>query len=290
MNLKIPTLRLRYRVTLYLFTIIMTILSLLQASTKVFMEPIGIVFYILGGCGLAISCYYLVVNWKKHWMKERVESLAIRNTLIRRIVSEQRLRLILFTVPGTISNVLFALFNGFIGIRSHSEWFGSLAAYYILLSAMRVEAVNQERRIQLIADKCKKREMEIRVYRKNSIFFIFMAVVLVGMVVLLILSMGGKQYPGLTIYAAAAYTFYRITMSSINVIKMKKRNSPLLMIIRKIGWADALVSVLTLQTAMFTAFSVDKDALVKMMNGATGIVVSLIVLGMGVQGLYGVKK
>jgi len=62
------------------------------------------------------------------------------------------------------------------------------------------------------------------------------------------------------------------------------------MIIRKIGYMDACVSILTLQTAMFATFGNHQRELEKMMNGITGAAVCLIVLGMGIQGICSVKK
>ena len=70
------------------------------------------------------------------------------------------------------------------------------------------------------------------------------------------------------------------------MVRANKQNSPLLMIIRKIGCIDACVSMLTLQTAMFASFGGGQDDFIKMMNGITGSVVCLIVLGMGIQGIF----
>lgn len=74
------------------------------------------------------------------------------------------------------------------------------------------------------------------------------------------------------------------------MIKAGKRQSPLIMIIRKIGYIDACVSILTLQTAMFASFGNAQEELAQMMNGTTGAIVSLFVLGMGIQGICSVKK
>lgn len=84
----------------------------------------------------------------------------------------------------------------------------------------------------------------------------------------------------------AAYTFYKVILSTINVIRVLRQNSPLLTVIRRIGHIDALVSLLTLQTAMFASFAFDKEEFVKLLNGVTGGVICLTVLFMGIQGLY----
>lgn len=58
------------------------------------------------------------------------------NPYVNRVASDYRLRTVVFAVPGLTANVLFATFNGIIGAVSHSAWFGTLSAYYILLSVM----------------------------------------------------------------------------------------------------------------------------------------------------------
>lgn len=67
--------------------------------------------------------------------------------------------------------------------------------------------------------------------------------------------------------------------------------TPLLVTIRSIGYADACVSILSLQTAMFAAFG---DMEVKnsqaLMNGITGVILCMLVLGMGIYGIHKADK
>lgn len=59
-----------------------------------------------------------------------------------------------------------------------------------------------------------------------------------------------------------------ITMAVVNMVKVRKTKSPILITIRNIGAADALVSMLTLQAAMFASFQ-DKNSLnTNQINGA----------------------
>ena len=291
-KLKIPKLKLRYRILLYFSMIVFAALSLINVAFECFSDVVGILIYILAACTLFTGMYYLVMDFKLG-LKETVENAKVvvaSNPYASKVASDYRLRTVVFMVPGVLGNVVFALFNGIIGILSHSAWFGSLAAYYILLSVMRIGAVQQERIISKMDEKAKRFEKEISVYRKNSILFILLAIVLVGMIILLETSQGGKTYPGFTIYAAAAYAFYKIIMSSVNMIKVGKQHSPLLMTIRRIGYIDACVSILTLQTAMFVSFADGQEMFTKIMNGVTGGSVCVIVLSVGIQGIISAGK
>lgn len=282
---KLPVLRLGYRLSLYFFMVLFVTLSLISVTFECFNHMAEMVFYVLAAITLAAGSCYLVRDIR-YGIKEIIKPGIAANPYTNRVAADYRLRTVLFAVPGLVSNIVFAVFNGVIGILSHSAWFGSLSAYYILLSMMRIGAVRQERKISKIQNEGMRMQQEIFIYRKNSLLFIFMAVVLGGMVILLEASLGGKNYPGFTIYAAAFYTFYRIIMSVINMIKVNRQKSPLLMIIRKIGYIDACVSMLTLQTAMFASFADGQEEFVNLMNGITGTIVSIMVLGMGIQGIF----
>lgn len=286
----IPSLRLPYRIFLYLVTIVCMILALLQAAFSCFPYLAGITCYVLAALTLTASSYYITLHIRQD-IREIIKPAIAANPYTNKVTNDYRWRTILFAVPGMVSNIIFAVFNGLIGITSHSAWFGTLSAYYILLSIMRAGVVRQERKLAGINEKQEHLRRELSVYRRNSILFILMAVVLAGAVILLLHAQGGKAYPGLMIYAVATYTFYKIIISTIEVIKVGKRKSPLLSITRRIGYIDSCVSLLTLQTAMFVSFADgEEEGLIKLMNGITGSVVCLMVLGIGIQGICYSKK
>lgn len=75
-----------------------------------------------------------------------------------------------------------------------------------------------------------------------------------GVVLLTIVQDTAKRYSEIMVITIAAYTFYKIITSVINMIKVRKLQSPILITIRNISVADALVSVLTLQMTMLASF------------------------------------
>lgn len=291
------------RILLYVAMTLFAALSLYQMATEHFGFAISIVFYACAGVTIFPGVFYLVrdvikirkrrveikekISENRHVVKLKENPFLVKvqkNRYIRKIRENRRLRTILFAVPGTMSNVIFAIFNAFLGIYSRSAWFGSLAAYYILLSIMRGIVVDQERQLVSIKESNRRWGRECDVYRRSSVLLIIMAVVLAVMVILLEHSIGGKNYPGITIYVAAVFAFYKIIKSTINVIKVRKNNSPLLSALRRIGHVDACVSILTLQTALLATFGAGQEMLARIMNGATGTAVCLIVLFIGIDG------
>lgn len=92
------------------------------------------------------------------------------------------------------------------------------------------------------------------------------------------------------VISIAAYTFYKITMAVINMVKVRKMQSPILITIRNIGVADALVSMLTLQTTMLASFQGTSSIDANRMNGITGLAVCILIALLGVSMIYYASK
>ena len=92
------------------------------------------------------------------------------------------------------------------------------------------------------------------------------------------------------IYAVATYTFYKLVMAITNMIKARKENSILLITLRNISYADALVSLLSLQTALFAAFGQDSGAMIPTMNALTGAGVCLMIFAVGIYMVHKSKN
>lgn len=272
------------KILLYLLVIIFAIISLACAiyhpcsqMVEIAVYAIAAVIALIGGLQLFSDIRVLI--------KKIMISKLNDNVYVTRLADDYRFRTFVFSTPGLISNVVFGLFNGIAGILYDSAWMGSMSAYYILLSIMRINAVQKERTIRNIHNEKYRKELEMIVYRKSSILFILIAVVLMGMVILLEVRQGGKCYDGIIIYAVATYTFYKIIMAVCHLFKASKQDSPLLMTVRKIGYIDACTSILTLQSAMFVSFAKQEKFLPMVMNGITGTFVCIMVLGIGVHGI-----
>lgn len=286
---RLPVLKLRFRIPLYAAAIVFAGLSFFQVGTGAF-SPLGeIMIYVCAAGTVFMACVYIgpdikAVNTAAHeWM----EYLADRYQRIRRFLRDYRFRTFITTSVGLLINIAFAIFNGCIGFISRSPWYITLAVYYFSLSCMRFWTVNYERRIPDREASAGIQEKEIRIYKGNSICLIFLTIVLGGMVILTIHSYGGRQYPGTVIYIVALYTFIKVPLAVCNWLRTAKMKTPLLVTIRSIGYADACVSILSLQTAMFAAFG-DMEAkdIQALMNGITGGILCMLVLGMGIYGVH----
>ena len=92
-----------------------------------------------------------------------------------------------------------------------------------------------------------------------------------------------------TIFAYAAYAFYKITMSIVSFIRAHRQTDLTVRAIRNINLVDALVSILALQTAMLTTFG-DGTINISLMNTMTGSVVGVASVAIGIYMIVSANK
>lgn len=163
---------------------------------------------------------------------------------------------------GMIINFLYVAFRIFVGIRHASVWFITMAVYYLVLGIMRLSlAVSYTRRTP---------EKEIACYRRTALLLFLLNLPMGAMITLMVMTDSGYSYPGYIIYVSAAYTFYMMIVSVINIFKFRKLGSPILSAAKALNFVTAMMSVLGLQTAMIAQFSSEGESFRIMMNAITG--------------------
>lgn len=103
-----------------------------------------------------------------------------------------------------------------------------------------------------------------------------------GIVMYMVYQNQGFTYAGTLIYAMAAYTFYITIVAIINVVRYRKYGSPILSAAKVVSLTSALVSMLSLETAMLSQFGRHQEEFRRMMLSISGGGVCVIVLGMAI--------
>mgnify|MGYP006920895743 CR=1 FL=1 len=203
----------------------------------------------------------------------------IKNTETgKRLLREQRERMILSAAFSFFVNLLYALYNGGLGIVNRSLWFFTMCAYYIILSTMRFCAVLCEHKNKKAASD----DMEYFVMKLSGGLFVVLSFVLTGVIYISLAENIAVKHDDIVMITIATYTFYKITMAIIRAVKQRKNPSPLLAVIRNIGYTDVAVSVLTMQRSMLASFGELSGMKAHTMNVLTGAAVCLFVLLFGV--------
>ena len=283
---QLPSISIIRRMILYIATITTTIITLLQVNQLLFPQAASYVLYVFAGILLVLSVCYLRIDIINLW--KRIIVTADNHPFFQRLHQDYRYRTLLLTGISFLLNILFAGYNAVIGYLNWSAWFCVLAVYYVMLSIMRFLVLRYERNLSK-KSALKQKAGENYIRRNCGILLLIMTIALGVIVTLISTKEGGKEYPGYLIYVVALYTFYKIIISIVQMVKVSKMGSHLLGTVRNIGYADALVSILSLQTAMFVSFD-DGTGIDVRFNLITGITVCLMIVIMGIWMIVTARK
>ena len=273
----------------YLAAAVACVLAVIQSQKNILPQFVGIIVYVLAAASLVAACMCIYRDLRKGIIEKLL--LTIKKTSYgARFLEDYTFRTILTTLPTFLINVVYTVYNGVIGVMNQSAWFITMAVYYSLLGIMRYFAVNTERKTSRMENPKLIRKRELSVIRTDGILLLLLNLALSGVVLLTIAKGTAKTHSEIMVISIAAYTFYKITMAVINMVKVRKMQSPILITIRNIGVADALVSMLTLQTTMLASFQDTSSIDANRMNGITGLAVCILIALLGASMIYYASK
>lgn len=245
--------------------------------------------YIASAYALIITCTGLVyintaIGSVRKFVSDHPLMKKFRSTKVgEKYMTDVRFRAVVSLYQGFFINLLYIAMKLISGIVYRSAWFIALAVYYILLAVMRFLLV---RRLN-----AQDEASELHRYRLCGIILLFMNQALAGIVAFMVRQNRGFEYPGLLIYAMAAYSFYAVTIAIINIVKTRRHKSPILSAAKAINFVAALVSILSLTTAMLSQFGGEDNAeFNRTMTGAVGGGVCTIVIGMAIYMIWRANK
>ena len=176
-----------------------------------------------------------------------------------------------------VFNVIYALSNGVIGFLVHSWWFVTVGAYYTVLAITRFSVLQ----IKQKADGDYDTEFFSR--RITGILLVALSLCIVGVNVLSAVKERGTAFNEIVMITIATYTFTKITIAIIGMVKAKRFASPVLKTLRNISLADACVSIYTMQRSMLVTFPGMEAAEILLLNIFTGTAVWIVVLLLGIN-------
>lgn len=236
--------------------------------------------YVLSGYALAITLA-AAVRWipRAHGA---VMGFVERHERLARVRHDRVLRMRLALDGSFAVNVAYGVYMGFVGVSAASPWYWSLGIYYLAVAVGRLMLTHT------IGSGLGLRAREVRAFRTCAVLVLVLDLALGAMATQMVLD--GKQviYEGYLIYVAAIYTFYSVGMAVVNMLRARKVDSPALQAVRALGVCTALVSVLSLQTAMFASFGAGEGGIEmqRTMNALTALCVCAAIAAVGVVMVY----
>lgn len=232
--------------------------------------PAAYASYFLSAYALVIACTKGpgIVRSARRFMQE--------NRCVQIYRSDAALRVKVSLYRSLAINVLYALLQLGSGFYHRSIWFYSLCGYYVLLALMRFLLLRDGQR----AAKKRDRWMELLIYRFCGVILLLVNLAMGVIMTYIVIQNRGFERSEIMCIAMAAYTFFAMAKAVVDMVRYRKYESPVLSAAKAVNLVAALMSLMSLETAMLTAFgSGDDPVFRKIMTGATGAGVCLAVLG-----------
>ncbi|MGM9666788.1 MAG: hypothetical protein ACI3XN_01875 [Eubacteriales bacterium] len=246
----------------------------LETSSAAWISGLVYAVYLLAFYSLTVVCAACVLIFPGCYRK--IKQKIYNNTFGNKYMTDAAFRTHFSLYISLSINLLYVAMNLFSGIWYRSVWSVTLAAYYIILAVMRFLLLRFAHKVGIGKDRVK----ELRRSRLCGMILMTVNLALSGVVVLVIIQDRGFEYNGMLIYIMALYTFYITVNSIINLFKYRKYNSSVILTAKAINFAAALVSMLSLATAMLSQFGSKNNTprFNQIMVGATGAGVCVIVV------------
>ena len=167
-------------------------------------------------------------------------------------------------------NMVYSAYHIIFGITTHSWWFFTIGIYYAILSIVRFVVLRHKGKKHFVI-------------RFTGIMLMVLSLSLVGTVILAFVKDRGTEFHLIVMLAIAVYAFTKITLATIKWIKARKSKSAKLITLRNISFADAFVSIFSLQRSMLVSFEGMSEIEIRIMNVATGSAVCIIVFLLGLN-------
>ena len=124
--------------------------------------------------------------------------------------------------------------------------------------------------------------MELFARRITGILLLVLSFCLTGVNTLSALMEKGTKFHEIVMIAIATYTFTKITASIIGLVQSRRQASPITTTLRNISFADAVVSVCSLQRSMLVSFPGMEPDEIFVFNILTGTAAWIVVLILGI--------
>jgi len=200
---------------------------------------------------------------------------------------EKKDQLIFFLICSTISNFIVGVIKLTLSLTLPSLWFFINAGFSFVLAICRFLTIKKYNKIKKVKDKQIIIREENKSYLQNGIMLI-----LLGIMYFFVSSYMYYKGTNTTIHEYITYLVALIAFTSIGtaiygMIKYKRNQEPIIKGIKITNFANALTSIVLTQVVLLDTYANGYDST---LNGYTGMGVSLIIIGLGLYMIIGIKK
>lgn len=174
-------------------------------------------------------------------------------------------------------NLAYSFAHCVLGILLQSWWFFTLGMYYAVLGVIRAAVLRVRRRAR--GDFAQEQLAK----KRTGILLLVLSVCLIGVVILSVTDIRGAKLHEIIMITMALYAFSKLSIGIWGLITAGRTGSPVTKTLRNISFADALVSIFSLQRSMLVSFPGLTPGEIRIFNALTGAGVCLLVCLLGIN-------
>lgn len=199
-------------------------------------------------------------------------------------------RVIFFLVFTTIGNILIAIMKFILSLTLPSLWFFINALFMIILSFARFFSIKDYNKIKLIKNKDEIKKIGYTNYLNNGILLIILGIMYFFVNVYIYYKGTNTTMHEYLTYLTALVAFWSISSALYGMIKYKRDKNPILKAVKLTNFTNSLTSIMLTQIVLLDTYANTKVYNSNLMNGLTGMGISLIIIIIGLYMIIGINK
>ena len=176
----------------------------------------------------------------------------------------------------------YAVFKMFMSLLFASPWHGAIAFYYVVLGMMRFVLIRNKHEADQLTDEAQRALYEYYGYRQCGYMMFALNACDTGIVVQVIRHNQSFNYPRFIIGVYAVYALVMLNIAFRNFVIYRNYHSPNFSAAKIITFSMALMSIISLQTAMFAQFGGGSFEHGQTLNISLSCIICLTLFGMAI--------
>lgn len=201
---------------------------------------------------------------------------------------EKNDQIVFFLLLTTISNVFMAIIKMFFSLWLPSLWFFINSIFNIVLTLLRTFSIKDYRNMRLESDVEMKVKIGFRNYLNNGILLIILGIAYFSVSVYMYYKNPINNMHEYMTYLMALIAFWSVGSAIYGMCKYRKNKNPIIAAVKVTNFANALASIVLTQVVLLDTFGGGVD--VRIWNGLSGMIVSIVIMGLGLYMILGIRK
>lgn len=174
-------------------------------------------------------------------------------------------------------DLIYGLWQIVQGVVVGSAWIGGYGIYNVCHGVVRAVLARYERKLKALPEDGRKLRLGWRCYTICGFLMVAVNLTMTGLVFQMVWMGRSSHYSEIMVIAVAAFTFYKLIMAIVRVVRCRRSNEPISGAARNLGLAEAMMSLFSLQAALFAVYGGGFEHQL-LMNSLTGFAVCLMTM------------